>query len=141
MLILVLCGLCLSVVPLAFAFPTPFVWLIGPKYSHLSPVVGWVVLTACFNYGANLIWVMNRSRKWIFWRGTILEIVAMLTMDVCFVVFIGVRTTQQAILFTLASSVSALCTHSYIGVYGFLKGDRDSAETPSELLGAVATEK
>jgi O-antigen/teichoic acid export membrane protein len=141
LLILVPCGLCLSIVPLAFAFPTPFIWLIGPKYSHLSPIVGWVVLTACFNYGANLIWIMNRSRKWIFWRGTILEIVAMFTVDVCFVAFVGVRTTRQAILFTLASSVSAVCTHSYIGVYGFLKGDGSSFESPPELLGAVASEE
>jgi O-antigen/teichoic acid export membrane protein len=141
LLLLVPCGLCLSVVPLAFAFPTPFIWLIGPKYSHLTSIVGWVVLTACFNYGANLIWVMNRARKWIFWRGTILEIVAMFTVDVCFVAFVGVRTTRQAILFTLASSVSAVCTHSYIGIYGFLKGDGSSFESPPEVLGAVASEE
>jgi O-antigen/teichoic acid export membrane protein len=141
LLLLVPCGLCLSVVPFAFALPAPFLWLIGPKYGHLSPIVGWVVLTACFNYGANLIWIMNRSRKWIFWRGTILEIGVMLTVDVCFIAFIGVRTTRQAVLFTLASSVSALCTHSYIGAYGFLKGNRSSCESASEILGAVASEE
>ncbi len=132
-------GLCFVVVPLAFAFPTPFVWLIGPKYRNLSPIIGWVVLTACFNYAANLIWVMNRARKWIFWRGTIIEIGAMLSVDICFVVLVGVRDTKQAILFTLASSVSAVCTHSYIAVYGFFKGESISSEVAAPLLDTLAS--
>jgi hypothetical protein len=137
LLLLLPCGLCLSIVPLAFAFPGPFVWLIGPNYRSLEPIVGWVVLTACFNYAANLIWIMNRARKWIFWRGTILEIAAMFTVDVCFVAFIGVRDTRHAILFTLASSVSAVCTHSYIGVYGFLGGGRHPGDL-SEVIDVVS---
>jgi O-antigen/teichoic acid export membrane protein len=122
------------VVVFAFAYPEPFVWLIGPKYRHLSPDIGWVVLTGCFSYAANLIWIMNRSRRWIFWRGTILEIVAMLTVDVCFVAFVGVRDTRHAVLFTLASSISAVCTHSYIGYYGFRHGERDLSEGMPGLL-------
>jgi TctA family transporter len=133
-LILFASGFCLSVVVLAFAFPAPFVWLFGPKYSNLSNIVGWVVLTACLNYTANLIWIMNRARRWIFWRGTIVEISAMLAVDICFVAFVGVRDTRQAILFTLASSVSAVCTHSYIGAYGFFKGQRSKSENPSGTL-------
>jgi hypothetical protein len=80
---------------------------------------------------------MNRARKWIFWRGTILEIAAMFTVDVCFVAFIGVRDTRHAILFTLASSVSAVCTHSYIGVYGFLGGGRHPGDL-SEVIDVVS---
>ena len=133
-LILLACSFCLSIVILAFAFPAPLLWLIGPKYSGLGNIVGWVVLTGCLNYVANLIWIMNRSRKWIFWRGTILEIVSMLLVDVCFVIFWGVRDTRHAIFFTLASSISAVCTHTYIGVYGFLKGERSMPENSSSLL-------
>jgi O-antigen/teichoic acid export membrane protein len=133
-LILLACVFCLSIVLLAFAFPTPLLWLLGPKYSSLGHIVGWVVLTGCFNYTANLIWIMNRARKWIFWRGTILEISMMLLVDVCFVVVFGVRDTRHAIFFTLASSVSAICTHTYIGVYGFLKGDRNLPKNSSSVL-------
>ncbi len=139
LLLLLPCGLGLTFVPLAFAFPTPFIWLIGPKYIQLSPIVGWVVMTACCSYAAHLIWIMNRARRWIFWRGTVLEIAAMLSVDVCFVTFVGVRDTRHAILFTLASSASALCTHAYIGVYGFLRGERGRTETPFEILQNVAS--
>lgn len=133
-LILLACAFCLSIVLLAFAFPAPFLWLIGPKYSSLGHLVGWVVLTGCFNYAANLIWIMNRARKWIFWRGTILEITMMFLVDVCFVVFLGVRDTRHAIFFTLASSVSAVCTHTYIGIYGFFRGDRSLPQNSSSVL-------
>lgn len=133
-LILLACVFCLLIVILAFAFPAPLLWLLGPKYSSLGHIVGWVVLTGCFNYAANLIWIMNRARRWIFWRGTILEIVMMLLVDVCFVVVFGVRDTRHAIFFTLASSVSAICTHTYIGVYGFLKGDRNLPKNSSSVL-------
>jgi O-antigen/teichoic acid export membrane protein len=133
-LILLASVFCLSIVILAFAFPAPLLWLLGPKYSSLGYIVGWVVLTGCFNYAANLIWIMNRARKWIFWRGTILEIVMMLLVDVCFVVIFGVRDTRHAIFFTLASSASAVCTHTYVGVYGFLKGDRNLQKNSSSVL-------
>jgi O-antigen/teichoic acid export membrane protein len=133
-LILLACVFCLPIVIFAFAFPAPFLWLIGPKYSSLGHIIGWVVLTGCFNYAANLIWIMNRARRWIFWRGTILEIIMMLLVDVSFVVFFGVRDTRHAIFFTLASSVSAICTHTYIGVYGFFRGGRNLPENSSSVL-------
>jgi O-antigen/teichoic acid export membrane protein len=141
LLLLLPCALAVTVVPLAFAYPGPFLWVIGPKYRGLGPIIGWVILTGCLNYAANLIWIMNRARRWIFWRGTILEIVAMLSVDVTFVAVVGVRNTREAILFTLASSVSAVCTHSYIGVYGFLRGARNSVENPAEILASLAAEE
>jgi hypothetical protein len=137
-LILLACAFSLAVVPFSFLFPAPFVWLIGPHYRSLGNMVGWVVLTSCFNFLASLIWVMNRARKWVFWRGTILEIAAMISVDVCFVAFVGVRSTRQAIFFTLASSACALCTHAYIGVYGFLRGGEDRSAAPRPSLETVA---
>lgn len=124
------------IVAFSFVYPEPFVWLIGPRYRHLSSDIGWVVLTGCFSYAANLIWIMNRARRWIFWRGTVLEVVAMLTVDVCFIAFAGVRDTRHAVLFTLASSISALCTHSYIGYFGFMNGERDLSEGIPRFLKA-----
>ncbi len=116
------------IVVLAFAFPEPFLWVMGPHYMHLRPEIGWVVLTGCFSYIANLIWIMNRARRWVFWRGTVLEITALSTVDVSFVAFAGVRDTHHAVMFTLASSITAVCTHSYIGFYGFRNGERELSE-------------
>lgn len=108
----------------AFAAPAPFLWLLGGNYKGLGSSVGWVVLAACINHLAGLMWIMNRSRKWLFWSGTILEVVLLLTVQILFIAFVGVHTTQQAVLFTFASSFCYFVAHGYVGIYGFLKGPR-----------------
>jgi O-antigen/teichoic acid export membrane protein len=121
-LIAALC--CLPVALCAFVWPSTFLWLLGAKYEVLKSSVGWVVLGACINYLAGLIWIMNRARKWLFWSGTILEIVLLVGMQIAFIIFVGVSTTRQAVFFTFASSFCYIVAHSYVGIYGFLKGPR-----------------
>jgi O-antigen/teichoic acid export membrane protein len=121
--------LCAPVVLFAFDAPAPFLWLLGSKYENLGGTVGWVVLAACINYLAGLIWIMNRARRWLFWHGTILEVVLVLAVQIAYVVFVGVHTTQEAVLFTFASSFCYVAAHSYIGIYGFLKGPRTVSTT------------
>ena len=117
--------LCVPAVLFAFAFPSPLLWLLGRNYKGLGSAVGWVVLAACINHLGGLMWIMNRSRKWLFWSGTILEVVLLLTVQGAFIVLVGVHTTQQAVLFTFASSFCYIVAHGYVGIYGFLKGRRD----------------
>jgi O-antigen/teichoic acid export membrane protein len=112
-------------VSLAFLEPNIFLWFLGPKYVELRSLIGWVLLTACINYIAGLIWIMNRSRKWLFWRGTIAELVLLLVIQVGFVTIFGVRTTRNAVMFSFASSFCYVIAHSYVAVHGFLKGERN----------------
>jgi len=116
---------CIPVVLLAFAAPGPFLWILGKNYASLGGAIGWVVLAACINQVAGLMWIMNRARKWLFWSGSILEILLLLSVQTGFIIFIGVRTTQQAVFFTFASSFCYVATHGYVGIYGFLKGPRE----------------
>jgi O-antigen/teichoic acid export membrane protein len=105
----------------SFLEPNIFLWLLGPNYRDLRSLIGWVVLTACINYEAGLLWIMNRSRKWVFWRGTLLEIALVLVVQIGFLVFVGVRTTRNAVFFSFASSFCYLITHGYIAIYGYSK--------------------
>ncbi|MGD0442388.1 MAG: hypothetical protein ABSA39_00490 [Edaphobacter sp.] len=113
----------------SFTFPQPFIWLLGFKYEGVRSVVGLSVMTACISYVTNLIWLMNRARKWLFWRGTLLEIVLVLSADILFLLTKGVQTTRNAVLFTLTSALCGLCVHAYITYHGFQKGPRVIAET------------
>jgi O-antigen/teichoic acid export membrane protein len=115
---------CIPVTALAFATPRLFLWLLGPKYEGLQSAVGWVVCAACINSLAGLMWIMNRARKWVFWSGAVLEIALLLTVQVAFIVLVGVRSTQQAVLFTFVSSFCYVATHGYVAIHGFLKGPR-----------------
>jgi O-antigen/teichoic acid export membrane protein len=110
---------------LAFAAPGTFLWILGPKYEELRNLIGWVVLTACINYVAGLIWIMNRSRKWVFWRGTVAEISALAVVQLGFLIIFGVKSTKAAVFFNFASSFCYVFAHSYIAIYGFGNGRRE----------------
>ena len=65
---------------------------------------------------------MNRARKWVFWSGSILEVVLLLAVQIAFFVLVGVRTTQEAVFLALASSGCYLVAHGYVSIRGFIKG-------------------
>jgi hypothetical protein len=111
-------------VSFSFLYPGVFLWLLGPNYQNLRDTIGWVVLTACINYIAGLLWIMNRSRKWVFWRGTVLEIALVLIIQIGFLVTVGVRTTCSAVFFNFASSFCYLFTHGYVALYGYSRKDK-----------------
>ena len=127
---------CAGLVAFSFAVPSVFLWLLGPKYEQLRSLIGWVVLTACINYIAGLLWIMNRSRKWVFWRGTIAEILLLLTVQAGFLMHFGLRNTRDAVMFNFVSSFCYVIAHLYVAIYGFLKGDHTSS-TESEILPVV----
>jgi O-antigen/teichoic acid export membrane protein len=129
-LIVAACGGGAVLVLLTFAFPEIFLWVIGPKYEQLRGLIGWVVLTACINYVAGLIWIMNRSRRWLFWRGSIAEISLLAAVQIGYLVIFGVRSTKSAVLFNFASSFCYVIAHSYVAIHGFTKGGRGEALDP-----------
>jgi hypothetical protein len=113
---------CAPLVAFAFAEPAMTLRLLGSKYEALGTVVGWAILAGALNYLQVLMWIMNRSRKWVFWRGTFLEIGLTLSAEAVFVLVHGVRTTADAVFFSLVASVGPLLTHTYIAVFGLLQG-------------------
>lgn len=110
------------VVAVAFIWPGAYLWVLGAKYEGVRAPLGWYVLSCCLNFISGLIWIMNRARKWVFWSGSILEVVLLLTIQVAFLALVGVKTTQQAVDFALASSGCYLIAHGYVTVRGFVKG-------------------
>jgi hypothetical protein len=124
----------------AFRFPEVFLWIIGPKYRQLRQFIGWVILTACINYVAGLIWIMNRSRKWLFWRGTILEILVLAVVQIVYVATVGVASTGKAVFFNFASSFCYVIAHIYVATVGFLKDTRGDAAYNSTYLRPLSGE-
>ena len=125
-------GIILSAI--AFGLPGIFLWPLGHQYYGLRNVIGWVVLTACINYIAGLMWIMNRSRKWVFWRGTIAEVGLVALVQIGFLVIFGVRSTRDAVLFNFASSFCYVFAHLYIAIHGFRKHSGDETDSiPVEI--------
>ena len=115
------------VVAAAFRWPSIFIWIIGPRFTGLRDVMGWYILSSCINFLSSLLWIMNRARKWVFWSGSVLEIVLLLSMQVAFLALVGVRTTAEAVALGVFSSIGYLITHAYIATLGFMKGARSNS--------------
>jgi len=128
---------CAIVTILSFRFPLPLLWLLGPQYKGLSREIGWVVLGYSLYYMASVIWIMNRSRKWLFWSGTVIEIGLTVLAEIVFVFLRGVATTHDAILISVVGAVTILLAQSYVGIYGFAKGPRMIAGKVPAMAGQV----
>jgi O-antigen/teichoic acid export membrane protein len=113
---------CVALAPVvyaAFTWPQIFLLLIGPKYSNLRDLLGWVILGAAISYIASLLWMMNRARKWVFWSGSILEVGLLVAAQIGFVTRIGVKNTRDAVFLTVTASFCVLAAHIYVGILGF----------------------
>lgn len=128
---------CLVLAPIvyaAFMWPQVFLLLIGPKYSNLRDLLGWVILAASVNYIAGLIWMMNRARKWVFWSGSLLEVGLLVAAQIAFVMIVGVRNTRQAVFLTVIASVCVLIAHVYASIIGFWRSHRGQRRDQSASL-------
>ena len=122
--ILLTCLACIPVCLVAAFRPGVFLFLIGSKYHAIEALMGWYVLGAALNFVANLIWIMNRARRWVFWSGSVVEIVLLLAVQTAFLIAFGVSNTRQAVFFNLASSVCYLVAHGYVSILGFTRDAR-----------------
>ena len=57
----------------------------------------------------------------------------LLVVQIGFVVAFGVRNTRSAVMFNFASSFCYVAAHSYVAIYGFLKGQRNEPPEFSPL--------
>jgi hypothetical protein len=68
-----------------------------------------------------VLWVMNRGRKWLFWRGSFLEIGCLLVFQGLYVALFGVRSTFAIALLMLTASCAHLVAHSCVAALGFAR--------------------
>lgn len=112
---------CVPLVWVSFFWPKVYLWLVGTKYKELESIMGVYILSLCLNCIANLMWIMNRARKWVFWSGSILEVLLLLGVQGAFLAFLGVSTTRGAVFLGLASSFCYLIAHGYVTLRGFIQ--------------------
>lgn len=104
---------------LAALFPEMFLVLLGESYAGLREPVFWTVLGSSMSSFAGVIWVMSRARRWIFWRGSFLEIFLLFGLQALFVATIGVHSTLEAAQLMVMAGAAHILVHSYIAWHGF----------------------
>jgi len=105
----------------AFYVPQLYMWLVGPKYSHLSSYL-WLLLTnSCLGFIVGVMWTMHSARKWIFGWGAWLYISATLLVQILCLNVLALNTVIGVLLFSIFSSL-ALCAVSVAwAIAGFRK--------------------
>ena len=108
----------------AALFSAQFLWLLGPKYSHLKPELLLVMLSAVTNFVAGTMWAVNLSRAWI--KGLPLYIPATLVMQVLVLLLLDVSTVHGVLWFGFWSLVPFLVVNGFVAWFGFRKLFRNS---------------
>ena len=83
-----------------------------------------MVLAASIFHFASVIWIINRSRRWLFWSGTVMEIGLTSISDIASVMTRGVSATHNAIVISVVAATSVLIAQSFVSIYGFTHGPR-----------------
>jgi hypothetical protein len=103
----------------AWAFPGPFLAVLGANYSNLDLGVALAVTTGAVAFAANVVWMMNAARRWAYRWHTWLYIVSTLSLQAGAAVVFDLRTTNGVLAFGLVSAIGLLAVNTATAVYGF----------------------
>lgn len=118
----------------AFHFPAPFLWLLGKNYANLHSEIAWTILSSCVTYLTTVMWTMHAARRWIFWWGTVSNIIILLMVQCICMVTMDLSKTLPVIYFGVITNVVVLLIQIATAVYGFRCGtDR---QPPEEVASA-----
>lgn len=104
-------ALCALLAALAFVFPGPLVWLLGPSYAQLRPEIGWTMLGAVTSFFATVMWAVNSARQWIFWWSSLVYIVAVTLGQAGWLWAFGAGTTRSLLLLAIFTNVLIFFVH------------------------------
>jgi hypothetical protein len=105
----------------AFVAPHYLVWLLGEKYLDLSPLMGWLILSASLAYLTNVLFSMHSARKWIFSWGVWAYILSVLLSQSIMLCFMNLGTTYSVVLFGIYSNAASLLVQVIWGFYAFTR--------------------
>lgn len=115
---------------LAFLFPGPLVWLLGPKYAHLEPDIGWTILGAVTAFFGTVMWSINSSRKWIFWWSSLVYIAVVTLGQAGFLAIWGAASTRTLLHLSVFTNVLIVGVHAQAALRGLTLERRALAAAP-----------
>ena len=116
--------LAVSLATVAFMFPKPLLWLLGPNYANMQQAVGWTVVSACITYVANLMWTMHAARRWVYWWVTNTYITCVIMVQVICAITMDLRNTIQVVWFGSITALVVFAVTLANGIYGLYYGHK-----------------
>jgi len=123
---------------LAFLLPEVFLWILGHNYRQLRVEVGLVVLASAIQYTGGFIWVVNSSRRFVYWWNNFMIIALTLLVQAAFIWKFDLGSIRNVLILNIASSFVSLLMAVTCTIYGFWRGPqrldaKRSDETPQSL--------
>ena len=119
-------GLLVPVAMFAWIFPTPCLWLLGPKYSSLSSECGWLVTAGCVAQLGGIMWSLNSGKAWIRFQSRAF-IPTLLAIQVIAALSLNLANLHDLLIFNLLTALAPLPIY----LADALAGLRSLANLPS----------
>lgn len=124
---------CVFVVALAGLYPGIFLWVLGPNYSSLHFEVFLVILASSIGHLCEVLWIIHNARRFVYWWNGVLIISLTLAVQVLFIWKLDLSTVRGVLYLNLATAVVTLPVIIFTGIYGFMRGPRMTAKSPSAI--------
>jgi O-antigen/teichoic acid export membrane protein len=120
----------LAVMQVSLSFPQALLWLLGPQYSGLRMEVQLAVGAGAVSFFSSVLWSIHSAQKFVYWWNVGLSIALTIAVQVLFIVKADMSTVRGVLMLTLATNVASLFINILSGVYGFIKGGRETEQQP-----------
>lgn len=104
---------------LAFLFPNLILSILGSNYQNLSQELLIMVGSASVSLLNTILWIMNKSRKWLYSRVVFLNIFGTLTIQLVFIVSGNIQNVKEILLMGLAINLYILFLRFVTCLIGF----------------------
>jgi O-antigen/teichoic acid export membrane protein len=111
---------------LVLAFPAPFLWVLGSKYSHLQHELVLAVIGACLGLVNGSLFGVAAAKGWV--QKAWLYIPATLISQIIGVVCFDLKTVTGALLLNIAAQIAAIMVFLFLVWSGFRKLQPDRPE-------------
>lgn len=103
----------------AYLFPDLLLWVLGSDYEHLEKELILMLIGSSLGFTSTLMWGLNSSRKWLYWWMPVISIPSTLLIQIGYILFLGVETTSDALIFTIVTMFWNLAQRIIVGIFGF----------------------
>jgi O-antigen/teichoic acid export membrane protein len=109
---------------MAFFYPAVFLWILGPKYAGLRFEAGLMVVGSALRFVAGFVWLVNSSRRFVYWWNNIAVIIGTIFIQVIFLWKGDLSTVRGVLFLNVSTAILDLLIICSAGIFGFIYGPK-----------------
>ena len=130
-------AVCFAIALLGWKFSGLFLWILGPQYHGLYLEVSLVITASAIACVSDLLWAIHSSRRFVYWINNVVNIVAIVVIQVLFILHADLSTIRAVLWLNLATNSVTFLINVAAGIAGFIVGPREIEDSTQILPQAV----